>query len=232
MFEPNPQLIRKAKSIFSLRQSIYWVIGGSCSGKTTICRAIANQKNIQLIDMDERIFGSYGRLYTKERHPAMTTWFSAENPLAWVMSLSWAEFNALNRAANAEFLDLLADELVDNEANRPILIDGGITHPSILTQVMGSRNVLGLTISVTDSVHEWETGETRAAMKAMVQGLPDPEETWQKFLHFDKSISQTIEQECRENDIRTIHRDGNMTIDALAKKALAQFGFEVGENYN
>ena len=41
---------------------------------------------------------------------ALPAWFTAANPLHWMLSLPWAEFDALYRAANAETLDLLADD--------------------------------------------------------------------------------------------------------------------------
>ena len=224
MFEPDEALIRKARQILFERDNLYWIIGGSCSGKSTICRAISQKKKIPIYDMDEHIYGpSYGSRITKERHPAMTTWFTAANPFAWIMSLSAEVFDALNRATNAEFLDMLSNDLAENK-EPPLLIDGGFTHPTILTQVVAPSQIICLATTEADAARQWETDEARAGMKEMVYNLPDPDVMWQKFLQFDRLITQTMAHECQENQVKIFLRDEKTAVADLAGIVVDYFG--------
>ena len=157
MFAVNQALIAKAQAVLGGRREFYWVIGAACAGKSTVVREIAATTELAVYDMDEHIFGAYMASYRPERHPASKAWFSAENPLAWALSLPLEDFDALNRAANAEYLDLLADEFAQCTAPYPMLIDGGFTHPSILTQVAAPEQIVCLATSDADRVHTWET---------------------------------------------------------------------------
>ncbi|MCJ7736698.1 MAG: hypothetical protein MUQ10_05205, partial [Anaerolineae bacterium] len=217
MFNLNNELIEEARAVLSAHEHLCWIIGGACSGKSTISRALSERLGISIYDMDEHIYGSYMGRYTPERHPASTAWFSASNPLAWVMSLSWDEFNSLNTAANAEYLDLLADDLASTKAHQRLLIDGGITHPSVLTQVLSPERVFCVRIAPEQSARIWETAGDRSDMRDWIRALPNPEEMWRKFLFFDRMISQTIGTESRECGIHVFLRDEVTGVEELAR---------------
>ena len=41
------------------QHGVFWLLGASCTGKTTVCRRLAETCNVTLCDMDARIFGEY-----------------------------------------------------------------------------------------------------------------------------------------------------------------------------
>jgi hypothetical protein len=224
MFEANQELIVKAREILFQRPNIFWIIGGACAGKSTVSRLLSETKGIARYDMDEHIFGGYMPLYTPERHPASTAWFTAPNPFVWAFSLPWEEFNALNRAANAEYLDLLAGELAQQDDHQPLLIEGGITHPSILAQVISPAQTVCLEISEEKRVSTWENSAERAEMKSWVYALTDPEQQWQRFLDLDQEMSQIIVNESRAEGIKIVFREEYVSVDALANGIAAYLG--------
>ena len=207
MFAVNQALIAKAQAVLGGRREFYWVIGAACAGKSTVVREIAATTGLAVYDMDEHIFGAYMALYRPERHPASKAWFSAENPLAWALSLPLEDFDALNRAANAEYLDLLADEFAQRPAPYPMLIDGGFTHPSILTQVTAPEQIVCLATSDADRVRIWDTDPARAEMKAWILALPNPAAMWAKFLQHDQQIADTLIQESQAFQIKIFWRN-------------------------
>ena len=224
MFAVNQALIAKAQAVFGGRRDIFWIIGASCAGKSTVTRAIAAAKGIETCDMDERIFDVYMPLYRPERHPASTAWFTAENPLQWALSLPLADFDALNRAANAEYLDLLADEFAQHTAPHPVVIDGGFTHPSIITQVAAPDQIVCLATSDDDRVRSWETDPARAEMKTWILALPNPAAMWAKFLQQDQQIADTLIQESQAVQIKTYWRSEHTEVAALAAAVANFFG--------
>jgi hypothetical protein len=223
MFSLNQELVERASALLGHRRDLYWVIGGACSGKSTICRAISAQTGIALYDMDEKIFGGY--TYSPQRHPASTAWFSAANPLAWVMGLSWEEFNALNRAANAEYLDLLAHDLA-TQPPKPLLVDGGITHPSVLAAVIPAVQIVCIETSDEDRTQTWESAPERAEMKQWIHALPNPEEMWRKFLSHDEQMTRIIVAESHTAGIRVFTRNEMTSVEMLTGQVMEHFGLQ------
>jgi len=224
IFKANPEYLDKAHIVLGGRPDLYWIIGGAISGKTTVCKEISARTGIAIYDMDAHIYDRYMGRYSQARHPANKSWFSATNPLEWVLSLSWEQFDALNRAANAEYLDLLADELAGTAGQIPRLFDGGFTHPSILAQAVPAANIACLATTGADLVESWESSEDRLVMKQWIQALPDPDEKWRKFLEFDRLITETIEVECSKYGIKSFQRNNVTTVGELAGRVTAYFG--------
>jgi hypothetical protein len=228
VFPLDQALLDDARAILPNREQIYWIIGGSCTGKSTVAREIARSMHVTLYDMDAHFFGHTIDRFNMERHPASKTWFSAENPLAWSLSLSWEAFDAMYRAANAECLNLFAEDLANSGTTQPLLVDGGITHPSVLVQLVPPRNVVCLQMEEKERVRIWETAAERAEMKRWIRQLPEPDRMWRKFLYFDKMITQTIGRESREHGIPQLDRVNKSSVQAFASKVAGQLGLNPG----
>ena len=205
-------LIDSARAVLSSRSNPRWLIGGSASGKSTIARALGARTGIAVYDMDEAVFGPV-------RHPATTAWFTAANPLAWMLSLPWAAFDALYRANNAEMLDLLADDLA-GRPDAPLLIDGGITHPSVLTQVIPAGRIVCLETDDARRRHEWATAPGRAGMKAEILALPDGAALWERFLEYDRQMTATLGRESRAYGIQILRWDESHTVEQISEQVL------------
>lgn len=222
MFATNEGLLESAREVLWGRRNLRWLIGGSGSGKTTVSRAVASRTGVPIYDMDEAFFGRYQ--IDPARHPATTAWFSAANPLGWMLSLPWATFDALYRAANAETLDLLVEDLA-NRPDEPLLIDGGITHPSVLVRAVPAGRVICLEREEAARAREWETAAGRAEMKASVLALPDGENMWRRFMAYDRRLTETIGRESREWGIRMLAWDASTSPADLAELIVTSAGF-------
>jgi hypothetical protein len=224
VFTLNHALVEKARAVLSEHSNLYWLIGGSCAGKSTICRALSSRYNLPVYDMDEHIYGSYMGAYSAERHPASTSWFAAPNPLEWIMGLAWQEFDALTRTADAEVLDLLADDLVRFDRQAPLLTDGGVWHASILAQALSPARIACIDTTEQERVRTWEQAADRAEMRGWISELPNPTEMWAKFLEHDRLVAQTIAAESRENAIAVFARNEYPTPDDLARRIALHIG--------
>ncbi len=224
MFRINEDLVIKARAVLADRPRVYWVVGGSCVGKSTLCRALSARCHLPLVDMDVCIFDQYSRRYTPERHPANALWFAEGNGLPWVLSLSWDEFNAFNRATNAEYLDLLADDIASAPPERALLVDGGISNPAILAQVLPSRQIACIEIDEAMGTRIWNEDAERNEMKQAVRGLSNPDEMWDKFLSLDTLMRRNIAAECRAHRIPIFARTESTSLDELVQAIARWFG--------
>ncbi len=217
-FDLNSNLLGQARAVLEKRKRVYWIVGGACAGKSTISRAISARYGIPLYDVDAHVFDDYPNRCIWERHPAIKTWFTAPDPFAWLLGLPEDEFIEFNRAANAEYLDLLADDLAGMAPNQAMVIDGGVTNPGLLAEVMRVEQIVCVATTEAMSVQAWEESADRRFMKEMVYQLPEPEEAWNKFLRFDQLMTRIILEECRQAGIRIYFRTEATSTDSLVKQ--------------
>lgn len=218
MFTVDIDLLAQAQNVLSLRKRVFWIVGGSGSGKTTICQALAKTYGLPVYDMDAHIYGAYHGRFSPERHPVNSQWAAAPNSLAWLLGMSWEQFDAFNQAAVPEYLDLLGEDLAKMDVETSILIDGGIANPGLIAQVLPASQIICLARPGRSSAEIWSENEERLGMKEMVYQLPNPEQAWQKFLEFDAQISQTIIQECLANNIPICTRTETETVAELTQR--------------
>lgn len=224
-FTIDHQLLSQASAALSNRKRLYWILGGAGSGKSSVCQHLSSRLGLPVYDMDAHIYGDYHSRFTAERHPVNWAWATAENGLAWLLGMSWEEFNSFNEAAVPEYLDLMISDLQKFEPQDPILIDGGICNPAVLARAIPARQMICLVTADGWSALLWEEDEARQPMKAAVDQLPNAEAAWQKFLEFDQRINTTILKECRENNIPVYLRNAGESVAHVAGQAAQQFGF-------
>ncbi len=220
-FHIDSDLITQAREVLSSRERLFWIIGGAGSGKTTVCSILSERYSLPVYDMDAHIYGTYHNRFSPDRHPVNTAWSTSENGLAWLLNMSWDEFNSFNQAALPEYLDLLAEDLADIPPDLPLLIDGGITNPAIIAKVLPVRQIVCL--AVKPGVNVWESVD-RKEMKEAIFQLPEPERAWRRFLEFDDKINHTIEEECLENNIKICKSRSSASVEDLAKDVARLLG--------
>ena len=214
-FSVNHALLAQAHEKLSGRR-LFWIVGGAGSGKTTLCQALSLRLALPVYDMDAHIYGSYHGRLSPTRHPVNTAWSAAPDGLAWLLRLSWDQFDSFNRAALPEYLDLLCDDLDEADPSDAMLVDGGLCNPGLLAQVLPACQIACLAAPELSSATIWEQSAERAAMKEVISQLPNPEASWRTFLEFDTRITQTILSECRESGITIYRRDEATSVEELA----------------
>ncbi len=220
----NVDLLAKAQKALGRHKRLFWIVGGSGSGKTTICQALAETYGLPVYDMDAHIYGTYHGRFTPERHPVNSQWAAAPNGLAWLLGMRWEQFDAFNQAAAPEYLDLLAEDLAQMEPDAGILIDGGIANPAIIAQALPASQIVCIARPGRTSAEIWCENEERLGMKTMIDQLPNPDKAWQTFLEFDAQISQTILQECQANNIAICNRSETESVAKLAQRVAQALG--------
>jgi hypothetical protein len=220
-FPINSDLLVQAREVLSSRERLFWIIGGAGSGKTTVCSILAARYSLPVYDMDAHIYGTYHNRFTPDQYPVNTAWSTSANGLAWLLSMSWDEFDSFNQAALPEYLDLLAGDLADMPPDSPLLIDGGVSNPAMLAKVLPLRQIVCL--AAKPGANVWE-GIDRKAMKEAIYQLPNPEQAWRKFLEFDHQITCTIEEECRESRIKICRPRSSAALDDMAEDVARLLG--------
>lgn len=223
----NDQQWVTIRAVLAARPRLYFLIGGSCTGKTTLTQAIAAQYGLPIIDMDAHIYGDYHARFTAEQHPTNYAWATAENGLAWLLSKTWTEFDQFNADSNAEYLALLAEDLMAYDPQRPILVDGGFSKPGVLARFVPVAQMICVALPDGVSGRIWNEAEERRPMKEMVQQLTYPPDAWNRFLAFDAHMSQTMVAESEANGIRVICREADSTVAELLTQIVGHLNLSI-----
>ncbi|MGL5256394.1 MAG: hypothetical protein ACRC76_05070 [Proteocatella sp.] len=224
-FRVDMELLETVKAKLENCSNIFWLVGGSCSGKSTISRMMEEKFDYIRYDMDEYIFGKYMDRYSKELHPANSAWFGAENPLDWALSFpNWEEYNEFNMTSMVEQLSLFCEDIELMDKDEKILVDGGITNPDILAKVLNKNKICCLNIEDELCRRIWSKDESRLVMKDMIYELPSPDYKWNKFLELNDLINKQMETECRDNDINIIFRGEEELSEDVLEKVMNAFG--------
>ena len=222
-FSINNDLLLQSREVLSERNNLFWIVGGSGSGKTTICQTLSARFDIPVYDMDAHIYGAYHSRFTPELHPVNSAWSSAQDGFAWLLNMSWKEFDSFNRAALSEYLDLLCEDLNADEASA-LFIDGGICNPAALAQVFPAKQIVCLARPGRSSREVWEETADRLVMKKLVYQLPNPDAAWRKFLEFDGQITRTIYEECQQHRISICLWSETDSVEGLAERVRSTLG--------
>lgn len=226
-FRIDQALLTQARTRLSGRACLFWVLGGAGAGKSSVCEYLSAKYDIPVYRMDDHIYGDYHSRFLPARHPANYAWSTAPDPLAWLLNFSWEEFDAFNRAALPEYLDLFAEDL-DCAQDLPLLVDGGLCNPAMLVQVVPASQVVCLAIPTLTSEAVWESDQERRAMKEMIYQLPDGERLWQTFLRFDSGITNTLLSESRMCGIHDCTRSATEPVADFAERVAQNLGIGTG----
>jgi hypothetical protein len=222
-FSVNHDLLLQARAHLARRERLYWLVGGAGAGKTRICAELSKQLGLPIYDMDAHIYGLYHGRFTAH-HPVNRAWAAAPNGLAWLLSMTWEEFDQFNQAALPEYLDLLASDLDDPAYARGVLIDGGVCNPALLAQAIPPAQIVCLAAPELSSEQIWQGDGERGEMKTFIDQLPEPEEMWRKFLAFDARITETILQESRASGLPICARSTGETAETVAVRVRRALG--------
>ena len=215
----NERLLEPCREILKNRKKLFWIVGGSCAGKSTFSMALSKKHNLLYFDMDQYIFGKYLNRYSKEIHPASWEWFNSKNPLDYALSFStWQENNNFNKATTAEQINIFCQDIKEIDENQGIIIDGGISNPAILARVLNLSQIFAIHIEDDLFIKVWESCKERQSFKTMIFNLSSPKEKWDKFLKSNIYMNHEIYKECKDHKIKVFHRLEDTKLEDMIQK--------------
>jgi hypothetical protein len=220
VFQIDAQLLEGSGRALASDSRVRWLVGGAGSGKSTVCRELHATHGVTVLDMDARIYGTYHAMFSPSRHPVSCRWRSAGDGLAWLLDMTWDDFDAFNRASVPEYLDLLTREIQAFDDPRPIVVDGGTYHAALLAAVLEPSRIVCMRREGSDASALWAGPGARSDMRDAVMGLDATGEKWKRFLEFDEGITTTVASESARSGVRECAwSDGDPVSDVAERVA-------------
>ena len=86
-FPVDEGLLATAADRLRAHPGLRFVLGGAGTGKSSVCLRLRESIQVGVIDMDTRIYGTWGNRWDRTRHPASHAWMTAADPLALQLAL-------------------------------------------------------------------------------------------------------------------------------------------------
>ncbi|TFH31783.1 MAG: hypothetical protein E4G99_13565 [Anaerolineales bacterium] len=173
----------------------FWILGGACTGKTTLATALCDLTGHQLIDMDARIYGTWMPMYSAEKYPGNHAWIQQSNALEWALQQTDEAYIHHCEKTSREYYQLLAIELESQDRRRTTIVDGGFSSLVPWIGDIQQSNAICLDVSRDLAVSEWNSHPDRVSFKHEILALPNGEKKWQRFLELDALITcQLVDQ--------------------------------------
>ncbi|HYO44779.1 MAG TPA: hypothetical protein VES19_16390 [Candidatus Limnocylindrales bacterium] len=226
VFPVDDRLLASACERLRSHAGLRYLLGGSGTGKSTVAGALRASLGIDVIDMDARIYGTWGDRWDPARHPATSAWLSAADPLAWQLALEPEDFLRFHAAATVEALDLLADEQEESVVTTLALIDGGFGSLAAVALAVPPGDIVCLALPPGSSEAVWAADMGRRSfleVVAAVVSLPDPVA---RFLALDAALSERMVTDARQAGVAVIERAPGTSLEATARAVAGHLGLD------
>jgi hypothetical protein len=223
-FPVDEGLLASAAERLRAHPGLRFVLGGAGTGKSSICLRLHESNHVGVIDMDTRIYGTWGDRWDRTRHPASHAWMASADGLAWQLSLEPEAFLRFHAAATVEALDLLADELAGTDDTIPTLVDGGFGSLAVVARAVPPASIVCLALPPGRPESVWTVDPGRRGfleMVAAVETVPDPVA---RFLALDAALSERMVADARAAGVAVIERAPGTSLDVTASLVVADLG--------
>ena len=125
-------------------RDVYWLGGGSGSGKTTVAQRLATTYGFHLYSTDEAV-RDHGPRTTPEESPLLARFAGMSADERWVVR-SPEEMLTTFHWFNGEAFDLIAEDLVKTYGGDPVIVEGFRLLPYLVAPLLAERGHGGIII--------------------------------------------------------------------------------------
>jgi len=196
-------------------EKTFWIVGGACTGKSTLSGALSESLGFSLIDMDARIYGTWLSVYSADTFPENYQWIQQPNALEWALQQSDEEYLSYCNRVSLEYFQLLKIELSRLYNQAGSIVDGGFSSLMPWVSHLDQANVVCLDVDRDVAVSEWNTDPDRVVFKQEIQALPSGEKKWIRFLELDALITSQLVVQANASGVPVIHARRVGTLETL-----------------
>jgi hypothetical protein len=199
---------------------VVWIGGGTSAGKTSIARALADRFGLPSYHVDEHE-RDHARRRDSVRHPAMEAWNRRSLDETWV-DLTVEELVEATLAYSRERIELIAEDLAELSARRPVVAEGFQLTPEVVAPLIdGPRQAVWLL--PTDRFRRRMLLSTPQAW-ATPNRTSDPARAQAHRLERDGLVVERLREQAMARRLRVFDVDGVQTLDRV--QAIVEEHFE------
>lgn len=218
--ERGPETSAAAALPAQLRH-VYWVGGGSGSGKSTMARRLATEHGLRLYTTDGVMKDHASRIAPADG-PSLAEFLAMDMDERWVNRSPETMLETFHWFRGEGF-NLIVEDLLNLPADRPVIAEGFRLLPHLVEPLLA---VPGHAVWLLPSPGFRRAAfESRGALWAIAGKTTNPEAALRNLLERDRMFTDRLRQETTRFGLRAIEIDAALTEDDLADQVSRAFGF-------
>lgn len=202
---------------------VYWVGGGSGSGKSTIARRVADRYGMRLYDTDA-VMPDHARRMPVEQAPYLGEFAAMSLDDRWV-ARSPREMLDTFHWFHGEGFNLIVEDLLALPADRPVVAEGFRLLPDLVRPLLaevGHAVWLLPTLQFREAVFDSRGGPAWG----FIARTGDPRHALQNLLRRDAMFTDRLTEQTRELDLHGFAVDFTVPEEDLVRRVSEVFGLE------
>ncbi|MFD0690162.1 shikimate kinase [Actinomadura fibrosa] len=199
---------------------VYWIGGGSGSGKSTIARRLADRHGMRLYDTDAAMPDHARRLPANEA-PYLARFAAMDMDERWV-TRSPREMLDTFHWYHGEGFDLILDDLLSLPADRPVVAEGFRLLPGLVRPLLADPDH-AVWLLPTPRFREAVFADRGGAAWRLVAKTSDPRRALRNLLKRDALFTDQLSEQTRRLGLTTSTVDSAMTEETLTRRVTEQF---------
>jgi 2-phosphoglycerate kinase len=214
--------ITKNEVLSSRLRHVYWIGGGSGTGKSTIAKRLADQYGLKHCSTDETM-GEHGRRTPPEERPFVCAFNQMDMDERWLNRSPQTMFETFH-FFRGECFDRIVEDLLEFPSYRRVVVEGFRLLPNLVKPLLDMIN---------QSVWLLPTPEFRlAAFKSrktlwnIAEKTSNPGRALKNLLVRDGLFTDRLRNEANSAGLPIIEVDSSVTEDALFDQVVRLFGLK------
>lgn len=202
-------------------RNVYWIGGGSCAGKSTIARRLAERCGLFLYATDDTM-AEHARRSTAADCPLLHRFLAMDMDERWVRRSPETMLSTFPWF-HGEAFTLIIEDLLRIPADRPVVVEGFRVLPPLVAPMLADlRHAVWLlpTPAFRQSTIERRGG----AQSGFLARTSDPERALQNLLVRDEMFTVRLAGEAERLGLCSISMHSALAEDAVGEVVARQFG--------
>lgn len=203
---------------------VYWIGGGSGSGKSTIARRLAGWHGLRVFATDE-VMPDHARRSTPEDSPYLTKFAAMDMDERWVNRSPEAMLETFHWFRGEGF-SLIIDDLLRFPREPAVLVEGFRLLPRLVRPLLADpEHAVWL---VPTPAFRRLAFDSRGTLWELARKTSDPKRALRNLLERDRMFTKRLREEAAGCGLRVINIDATATEDELTEQAAQAFGLSMG----
>lgn len=202
-------------------QHVYWIGGGSASGKSTIARRIAAERGLQVYATDD-VMGDHARRSTHEDSPLLQRFMAMDMDERWLNRAPQTMLETFHWFQGEGF-NLIVEDLLALPREPAVIVEGFRLLPRLvkpLLSIVGQAVWLLPAPTFRQAVVQSRGGSAWGFLARTT----DPERALCNLLERDRMFTDILRTETARLELSAIEVDATITEDDLTERVMKLFG--------
>lgn len=204
-------------------QHVYWIGGGSGSGKSTIARRIADKYGMRVYATDE-VMPDHARRMPADQTPYLQAFAAMTMDERWVTRTPHEMLNTFHWF-HGEGFDLIVEDLIELAGEQPVVAEGFRLLPGLVEPLLAQHSH-AVWLLPTPQFRRDVFASRGGPAWGFLAKTGDPHRALRNLLERDRLFTDRLKELTQRLDLATVTVDHTGSEDVVAQRIATMFGLD------